>query len=86
MRLVLLSPKKTIFDGEVDSVTIPGTKGLFTVLPQHAPLITTIEKGIVCYKKDGIETRVTIEEGFAEVKSEVVSICVEKVVFETPLN
>lgn len=79
MRLVLLSPQKAIFDGKVDSVTIPGTKGLFTVLPQHAPLISTLEKGTITYKVEGAEHKVSVEDGFAEVLNEVVSICVEKV-------
>ena len=67
MRLVLLTPQKTLFDGKVDSVTIPGTKGLFTVLSQHAPLITTLEQGSLSYKTEGVEHKILIEEGFAEV-------------------
>jgi F-type H+-transporting ATPase subunit epsilon len=82
MRLLLLSPEKTLFDGEVDSVTIPGTKGSFTVLPHHAPLITTIEKGSITYSVKEVETSIMIKEGFAEVKNDVVSICIEKVVTE----
>jgi len=82
MRLLLLSPEKTLFDGEVDSVTIPGTKGSFTVLPHHAPLITTIEKGSITYSIKEVETSIMIKEGFAEVKNDVVSICIEKVVTE----
>ncbi|MDD4921207.1 MAG: F0F1 ATP synthase subunit epsilon [Bacteroidales bacterium] len=80
MRLVLSSPAKTLFDGEIDSVTIPGTKGLFTVLPHHAPLITTIDKGTVTYKVGEMENNIQVADGFAEVKSNVVSICIEKVI------
>lgn len=82
MKLVLLSPTKTLFDGEIDSVTIPGTKGLFTVLPHHAPLITTIDKGIITYKVSDVEHNLQVADGFAEVKNDVVSICVEKVINE----
>ena len=78
MRLILLSPVKTLFDGDVVSVTIPGTKGLFTVLEQHAPLITTIDNGILSYTtKDG-STHLKVEDGFADVKNNTVSICIEK--------
>jgi len=80
MRLVLLSPVKMLFDGEIDSVTIPGTKGQFTVLPHHAPLITSIDEGIVTYKVGEVEHNVQVAEGFAEVKNNVVSICIEKVI------
>jgi F-type H+-transporting ATPase subunit epsilon len=78
MRLVLLTPQKTLFDGKVDSVTIPGTKGQFTVLSQHAPLITTLEQGTLSYKIDGLEHKVLIEDGFAEVLNDDISICIEK--------
>jgi F-type H+-transporting ATPase subunit epsilon len=78
MRLVLLTPQKTLFDGKVDSVTIPGTKGLFTVLSQHAPLITTLEQGTLSYKIEGVEHKILIDNGFAEVLNDDVSICIEK--------
>jgi F-type H+-transporting ATPase subunit epsilon len=78
MRLILLSPVKTLFDGDVESVTIPGSKGLFTVLPQHAPLITTIDKGTLSYTIKGEETVLSVEDGFADVKNDVVSVCIEK--------
>lgn len=78
MRLILLTPVKTLFDGEVESVTIPGSKGLFTVLPLHAPLMTTIENGTLSYKTKEGETTLLVEDGFADVKNNVVSICIEK--------
>jgi F-type H+-transporting ATPase subunit epsilon len=80
MRLILLSPVKTLFDGDVVSVTIPGTKGQFTVLPQHAPIITTIEKGILTVNPVGDEEfKYAVEDGFADVKNDVISVCVEKI-------
>jgi len=78
MRLVLLTPQKTLFDGKVDSVTIPGTKGLFTVLSQHAPLITTLEQGALSYKIEGVEHKILVEDGFAEILNDDVSISIEK--------
>lgn len=82
MKLVLLSPSKTLFDGEVDLVTIPGSQGLFTVLPHHAPLITTIDQGTVTYKIGEVEKQIEVVDGFAEIKNNIVSICVEMVVSE----
>lgn len=80
MRLILLSPVKTLFDGDVVSVTIPGTKGLFTVLPKHAPLITTIDKGTLSINPVGDEEfNYAVEDGFADVKNDVISVCVEKI-------
>ena len=80
MRLILLSPVKALFDGDVVSVTIPGTKGLFTVLPQHAPIITTIDKGTLTINPVGDEEfNYAVEDGFADVKNDVISVCVEKI-------
>jgi F-type H+-transporting ATPase subunit epsilon len=45
--LEIISPEKVVFSGKVKSITIPGTKGNFQVLYNHAPLISTFEIGIV---------------------------------------
>ena len=78
MKFLLLSPEKKLFDGEVDSVTIPGTKGMFTVWSHHASLITTIEKGEVVCKTADSEQKFLVDGGFAEVKNDIVSVCIER--------
>ena len=78
MKLLLLSPTKVVFDGEVESVTVPGTQGSFTVWENHAALISTIERGFVsCRGVDG-EISFEVDGGFVEVRNNEVSICVEK--------
>ena len=47
MILEILTPDKTIYQGEVTSVTVPGTLGSFEVLKDHAPIISTLEDGKV---------------------------------------
>ena len=47
MTLEILTPDKTIYQGEVTSVTVPGTLGSFEVLKDHAPIISTLEDGKV---------------------------------------
>ena len=42
MMLEILSPEQKLFSGEVESVTLPGTLGEFTVLKRHAPLISSM--------------------------------------------
>ncbi len=78
MKFLLLSPEKTLFDGEVESATLPGTKGIFTVWEHHASLLSTLERGKVTCKADGAERHFEVSGGFAEVKDNVVSVCVEK--------
>ena len=45
MILEIITPEKQIFNGEVTSVKFPGTNGEFEILNNHAPIISTLEKG-----------------------------------------
>lgn len=76
MTLRLISPSDIVFEGSVDSVTLPGTKGSFTVLPRHAALVSTLAKGEIKYSADGEEHRVATEGGLVDVLNDVVSVCI----------
>ena len=45
MNLIILTPEKNIFDGEVDLVQLPGSDGSFDILNNHAPMIASLQKG-----------------------------------------
>lgn len=78
MKLEILSPVRSLYKGEVDIVTLPGTLGSFTVLKDHAPLISSLIEGVVRYvSKDGQEHELPIKRGFVEVKQNDVSVCIE---------
>jgi len=47
MYLEIITPDKSVFEGEVSSAQFPGTQGSFEVLNNHAPLISTLENGRV---------------------------------------
>ena len=69
MKLEIITPDKKLFTGEVDSLTVPGSKGTFTVLHNHAPIISTLEKGII--KMDAVGkgiTEIPIAGGVIEVR------------------
>lgn len=78
MNLDILSPERELFNGEVESVTLPGVVGAFTILPHHAPIVSSLEKGNVVYVIGGQEQRVAIESGFVEMSNERVTVCVEQ--------
>jgi F-type H+-transporting ATPase subunit epsilon len=67
MQLEIITPDKTIFKGEVDSATFPGTKGSFQVLKNHAPIISTLDQGMVKYKINGEQHEVMVSGGIVEV-------------------
>ncbi len=79
MKLNIISPEKILFSGEVTSVTLPGTMGSFTILDNHAPIISSLQKGILsyCCDTDGDEVELQIEGGFVEGKENEVNVCID---------
>lgn len=78
MKLTIVSPEKTIFSGTVSSVLLPGTKGNFEVLEDHAPLISSLEEGTIRVSSDDKDTYFDIKSGFVELALNVVTVCVEQ--------
>jgi F-type H+-transporting ATPase subunit epsilon len=79
MKLEIITPEQIYFSGEVTSVTLPGTIGLFTVWENHAPLISSLVKGKICYNVDNEAIELIVDGGFAEINNNVVTVCVEAV-------
>jgi F-type H+-transporting ATPase subunit epsilon len=78
MKLTIVTPEKTIYDGEAISVAVPGTKGAFEVLDNHAPIISSLQSGVITVKTaDGVQ-EFTVRSGFIEVARNSVSICAEE--------
>ncbi|MCG8387232.1 MAG: ATP synthase F1 subunit epsilon [Cytophagales bacterium] len=78
MHLTIITPDKKVFEGEVIAVKFPGTEGPFQVLKDHAPLISTLEKGAILYSdKRGAHT-VAIEGGIVEVLDNKIIVLMEE--------
>jgi len=77
LRLKIVSPEKVVYDGEIESVTVPGTKGEFQILRDHAPIISSLQHGNVEYVVKGERRTLSVTGGFVEVKKNEVSLCVE---------
>ena len=57
MRIEIVTPDKKIFEGDIKSVRVPGKKGSFQVLKDHAPIVSTLESGpVILVDPDGKET------------------------------
>ncbi|WP_178300862.1 MULTISPECIES: ATP synthase F1 subunit epsilon [unclassified Bacteroides] len=78
LQLTIVSPEHILFEGDVQLVTLPGTLGSFTVLPDHAPIISSLENGEITFSADGEMKSIEIKGGFVEVKDNLISICVEQ--------
>ena len=75
--LRIITPERTLVEKAVSKVSLPGSRSAFMVLRNHAPLITSLEKGEVKYESEGVEYRVSIVSGFVEVKDNTVTVCAE---------
>lgn len=77
LSLTIVSPEKTLYQGEVDFINVPGKQGAFEVLVNHAPIISSLSPGQVTYGSlKGERQELIIQGGFIEVNRNVVSVCV----------
>ena len=75
--LHILSPEGTLVEADVSLVTLPGMLAPFTVLKDHAALVTALVAGDIRYVEGGEEKFLPIREGFVEVRDNQVNVCVE---------
>ena len=76
MTLEIISTNEIVYSGEVESVTLPGVAGKFTVLNNHASLISVLKPGEVRYVSGGLETKVEIKGGLADIDMNKIAVCV----------
>lgn len=77
LHLSIVSPEKSIFDGDVKVVTLPGTVGSFSILPGHAPIVSSLQAGTLSYTTmEGEERTIDIQGGFVELSDGTVSACI----------
>ena len=72
--LRVLTPKATVFDGVVNTVTVSGCEGEFGVLPGHYAYITSVRPGILRFEAKGKLNSYSVGHGFAQVSDERVSL------------
>jgi len=77
MRVTVLTPEKTLYEGEATAVSVPGSEGNFTILDHHAPLVSALAEGQVRLKlPDGTAVQYAVERGFVEVLHNEVALLV----------
>lgn len=76
MILKVISAHDILFEGEADSVELPGAMGSFMVLPHHASLISTLVPGKIAYTHGAEKGSFEVEGGIVDVDSDVVSVCI----------
>lgn len=80
MKIEIITPDKKIFEGDIKSVRVPGKKGSFQVLKDHAPIISTLEKGpVIIVDTDGNQTTYEVDGGVIEVKANKIILLVDSI-------
>jgi len=74
LRVDILTPEKSLFQGEATAVQFPGTEGLFQVLTDHAPIMASLAQGSIVIDGDSGRTTVDIQGGVVEVSNNIVSV------------
>ena len=77
MTLEILTPDKKVFEGEITSVTVPGTQGSFEILNNHAPIISTLEDGKLTVRSNGKQDVFYIKGGVVEMSNNKVIVLAE---------
>ncbi len=70
----IITPQKLLLKGEAEMIVVPGTKGELGILPHHAPLLSTLKKGVVRIKQKEEEQSFPIEGGLIEISSNKVVV------------
>jgi F-type H+-transporting ATPase subunit epsilon len=80
MKIEIITPDKKVYEGEIKSVRVPGKKGSFQVLKDHAPIISTLEAGSVfIIDQANIEKVFKINGGVIEVRANKIILLAESV-------
>ena len=77
----LVAPERLLFSGAVAQVIVPGLEGEFTVLPLHAPVLSTLKPGVLTVTAlNGESERIFVRGGFAEVNPTGLTVLAEEAI------
>ena len=78
LSLEVVTPHRTVLIEDVDSVTLPGIEGELGSLPEHIPLLTTLDTGIMSYVNGNGEIQaIAVHWGYAQVDGNNVRVLAE---------
>ena len=74
IRCEIVSQDRTVFQGDVDIVVLPGAAGEMGILPHHAPVLTTLKYGIIKVRRNNKEELFAVAGGVAEVQPTIITV------------
>ncbi|MGM0665931.1 MAG: ATP synthase F1 subunit epsilon [Bacteroidota bacterium] len=80
MRIEIITPEQKVYEGDIRSMKVPGKKGSFQVLKDHASIVSTLVRGkITLTDMNGIDSEFEIEGGVVEVHKNKIILLAESV-------
>ena len=78
IRCEIVSQDRLIYEGDADTVVLPGIDGEMGILPNHAPLLSTLDFGVIRVRFQGKEEAFTVAGGVVEVQPDVVTVLADR--------
>jgi F-type H+-transporting ATPase subunit epsilon len=78
LKIEIVSPERLLVSQTVESVTVPGSEGYFTVMADHAPFMTTLRAGFITVTGEGRKEVFFVRGGFADVSPAGLTILAEE--------
>lgn len=77
IKIEIVSPERLLLAEQATSATVPGVEGYFTVMGEHAPVLTILKPGFVVVETGNNKKTIYVEGGFADVSPEGLTILAE---------
>lgn len=74
IRCEIVSQDRLVYEGDADIVMVPGALGEMGILPGHAPLLSSLDMGVIRVKTEDKEEVFTVTGGFIEVQPDIVTV------------
>ncbi len=86
LHLRIITPKKIVVDEEINALTVPGSDGELTILPQHMNLFSLLIEGVIKIKKGASEDYLAIGGGYMETDGKSINVLVSRAYNQDEIN
>ena len=76
--LQVISTQEIIFQGNVTVARFPGKKSAFSVMKDHAPILSLLEKGFITYEGPFGKGKVPVSSGFVQIRKNEIYACIDQ--------
>ena len=86
LHLKVITPKKLVYEEEVNAVIVPTVAGEITILPKHADLLSLLKEGVITIKKEKEIEYLSVGGGYLETDGKTVHILVSRAYGQDDIN